>query len=359
MYLEGVRGWLDARIGLTELGKIARKKEIPIHRHSIWYYLGGMTLFLFTVQVVTGILLLLYYRPSAEEAYESVQFLMAEVQFGWLVRSIHAWSANLMIFALFVHMLSVLLLRAYRPPREITWLSGMALLGLALALGFTGYLLPWNTLALFATKVGTDIPGAVPVVGDFIRLVLRGGEDVTGATLTRFYGIHVAILPALTTACLALHVYLVQRHGMSVPLGVEQNPPVRRMPFLPNFLLRDLIGWLVAVAALASLAAFFPTELGEKADPFASAPASIRPEWYFMFMFQTLKLLPAHVLGIEGETIGVLAFGVGGLLLALVPFLDRAAARGERNRVVTFLSLALIAYMVAFTVYGYASSVGR
>jgi cytochrome b6 len=359
MYLESVRSWLDARIGLTDLGKIARKKEIPIHRHSIWYYLGGMTLFLFTVQVVTGILLLLYYRPSAEEAYESVQFLMAEVQFGWLVRSIHAWSANLMIFALFVHMLSVLLLRAYRPPREITWLSGMALFGLALGLGFTGYLLPWNTLALFATKVGTDIPGAVPVIGDFIRLVLRGGEDVTGATLTRFYGIHVAVLPALTTACLALHVYLVQRHGMSVPLGVDQSDRVRKMPFLPNFLLRDLIGWLVAVAALVSLAAFFPTELGEKADPFASAPASIRPEWYFMFMFQTLKLLPAHVLGIEGETVGVLAFAAGGLLLALVPFLDRAAARGERNPLFTFLSLALIAYMVAFTVYGYTSSAGR
>jgi cytochrome b6 len=359
MYLESVRGWLDARIGLTDLGKIARKKEIPIHRHSIWYYLGGMTLFLFTVQVVTGILLLLYYRPSAEEAYESVQFLMAEVQFGWLVRSIHAWSANLMIFTLFVHMLSVLLLRAYRPPREITWLSGMALFGLALGLGFTGYLLPWNTLALFATKVGTDIPGAVPVVGDFIRLVLRGGEDVTGATLTRFYGIHVAVLPALTTACLALHVYLVQRHGMSVPLGVDRGSPVRKMPFLPNFLLRDLIGWLVAVAVLVSLAAFFPTELGEKADPFASAPASIRPEWYFMFMFQTLKLLPAHVLGVEGETVGVLAFAAGGLLLALVPFLDRAAARGERNRLFTFLSLALIAYMVAFTVYGYASSARR
>ena len=356
MYLESARGWLDARIGLTDLGRIARKKEIPIHRHSIWYYLGGMTLFLFTVQVVTGILLLLYYRPSAEEAYESIQFLMGEVQFGWLVRSIHAWSANLMIFTLFVHLLSVLLLRAYRPPREITWLSGMALLALSLGLGFTGYLLPWNTLALFATKVGTDIPGAVPVVGDFIRLVLRGGEDVTGATLTRFYGIHVAILPALTTACLALHVYLVQRHGMSVPLSVDRSTPARKMPFLPNFLLRDLIGWLLAVAVLVSLAAFLPTELGEKADPFASAPASIRPEWYFMFMFQTLKLLPAHVLGIEGETIGILAFALGGLLLALVPFLDRAAARGEPNRLVTFMSVALILYMVAFTFWGYAAT---
>jgi quinol-cytochrome oxidoreductase complex cytochrome b subunit len=355
-YFVSVRDWLDSRIGLRDLGTIARKKEIPIHRHSIWYYLGGMTLFLFTVQVVTGILLLLYYRPSAEEAYESVQFLMAEVQFGWLVRSIHAWSANLMIFALFVHLLSVLLLRAYRPPREITWLSGMALLALALALGFTGYLLPWNTLALFATKVGTDIPGAVPVVGDFIRLVLRGGEDVTGATLTRFYGIHVAVLPALTTGFLALHVYLVQRHGMSIPIDVDRGALVRKMPFLPNFLLRDVIGWLVAVAALVSLAAFFPTELGEKADPFASAPASIRPEWYFMFMFQTLKLLPAHVLGVEGETIGVVAFAVGGLVLALVPFLDRAAARGERSRLITFVTLALIAYMITFTLWGYLST---
>ena len=355
-HLEQIRSWLDDRIGLTDLAAIARKKEIPVHRHSIWYYLGGMTLFLFAVQVATGILLLLYYRPSAEEAYESVQFLMAEVQFGWLVRSIHAWSANLMIFVLFLHMVSVLLLRAYRPPREMTWLSGVALLGLALALGFTGYLLPWNMLALFATKVGTDIPGAVPVVGDFIRVVLRGGEDVTGATLTRFYGIHVAVLPALMTACLALHLYLVQRHGMSVPLAIDGSPSQRRMPFLPNFLLRDLIGWLIAVATLASLAAFFPTELGEKADPFASAPASIRPEWYFMFMFQTLKLLPAHVMGMEGETFGILAFGMGGLLLALVPFLDRAAARGERNRLLTFLSLALVAYILAFTFSGYACS---
>ena len=129
--------WLDQRIGLADLEKIARKKQVPVHRHGLWYYFGGMTLFLFVVQVATGILLLLYYRPSAEEAYESIQFLMAEVEFGWLIRSIHAWSANLMILALFVHLFSVLLLKAYRPPREVTWLSGMALLGVALAFGFT------------------------------------------------------------------------------------------------------------------------------------------------------------------------------------------------------------------------------
>jgi quinol-cytochrome oxidoreductase complex cytochrome b subunit len=174
--MNGLRAWLDERIGLDELERLARHKQVPIHRHAVWYYLGGMTLFLFGVQVATGILLLFYYRPSAEEAYESVQFLMADVQFGWLIRSIHAWSANLMIFTLFLHMLSVLLLKAYRPPREVTWLTGVALFGLALAFGFTGYLLPWNTLALFATKVGTDIPGVLPVVGDFVRKLLRGGR---------------------------------------------------------------------------------------------------------------------------------------------------------------------------------------
>jgi cytochrome b6 len=349
--------WLDRRVGLADLEKLARKKEIPVHRHSIWYYLGGMTLFLFVIQVSTGILLLLYYRPSAEEAYESVQFLMAEVQFGWLVRSIHAWAANLMIFTLFVHLFSVLLLKAYRPPREVTWFSGMGLLGLAMGFGFTGYLLPWNELAYFATKVGTEITGAVPVVGPFAARLLRGGDEVTGATLTRFYGIHVAILPATAVALLGLHLYLVQRHGMSVPPAVErQGRPPRVMPFVPNFLLRDIVGWLSALAILAVLAAYLPAELGKKADPFLPAPAGIKPEWYFMFMFQSLKYLPAHILGIEGEVVGILAFGLGGLFLLLIPVLDRRTARGEPSRLFTWIGIAIIAYMIVLTYLGYTAS---
>ncbi len=352
--------WLDERIGLAAIEKLARKKEVPVHRHSIWYYLGGMTLFLFVIQVTTGSLLLLYYRPSAEEAYESVQFLMADVQFGWLVRSVHAWAANLMVFTLFVHMFSVLLMRAYRPPREVTWFSGVGLLGLALGLGFTGYLLPWNELAYFATKVGTEIPGALPVVGTFLRRLLRGGDDVTGATLTRFYGIHVAILPALTLMLVGLHLYLVQRHGMSVPPGVERRGGTRgTMPFVPSFLLRDLVGWLTALAVLVVLAAFWPAELGPKADPFASAPIGIKPEWYFMFMFQTLKYLPGHVLGIEGELVGIAGFGVAGLVLLLVPVLDRRVGRGEANRVVTGLGVAALVYILILTYLGYTVSATR
>ena len=349
--------WLDQRVGLKDLEKLARKKEIPVHRHSIWYYLGGMTLFLFIIQVSTGILLLLYYRPSAEEAFESIQFLMAEVQFGWLIRSIHSWAANLMILTLFVHLFSVLLLKAYRPPREITWFSGMALLGLALGFGFTGYLLPWNELAYFATKVGTEITSAVPGIGGFAGRLLRGGDEVTGATLTRFYGIHVAILPATAVALLGLHLYLVQRHGMSVPPGVERKGGAARvMPFVPNFLLRDIVGWLSALAILAALAAYFPAELGKKADPFLPAPAGIKPEWYFMFMFQTLKYLPSHILGIEGEIVGILGFGLGGLFLLLIPVLDRRTARGEPSRLFTWIGIAIILFMVLFTVLGYMAS---
>lgn len=349
--------WLDDRIGLSVVIPIARHKKVPVHRHTIWYYMGGMLVFLFFLQVGTGILLLFYYRPSAEGAFESIQFLMAEVEFGWLIRSIHSWGANLMILMAFVHLFSVMLLKAYRPPREITWMSGVGLLGVAMGLGFTGYLLPWNELAFFATRVGTEIPGVFPVVGEFIRTLLRGGEDVTGATLTRFYALHVSVLPALLFMLMTLHVVLVQKHGMSVPPSVERRGgALRSVPFLPNFLLRDLVGWLCALTILAAAAAFFPAHLGAKADPFAPAPEGIRPEWYFMFMFQTLKVLPAHILGIEGELLGIMAFGVAGVVLLLVPFLDRKAARGEPSRVWTWITYGMLAYIVVLTYIGYTAN---
>lgn len=349
-----VRDWLRERLGLDELAHLAEKKEVPLHRHTFWYYWGGMTLFLFGVQVATGILLLLYYRPSADEAYESVHFLMTQVSFGWLIRSIHSWSANIMVGALMIHMFSAFLLKAYRPPREGTWLSGMALFGLALAFGFSGYLLPWNELAFFATKVGTDITGAVPGVGPFLLRFLRGGEHITGATLTRFYGFHVAILPALAMAFLGVHLYLVQYHGMSVPPDVAaRGEGQRRMKFVPNFLLRDMVGWLAALGALALLAALFPWELGAKADPYAPAPAGIKPEWYFAWMFQMLRMLPAHIAGLEGEIVGILGIGVGAMLWVAAPFLDDPTGQGRRARIWSTAGVIVILMIIALTLLVY------
>ena len=350
--------WLDDRLGISVLGDLASHKTVPVHRYSVFYYLGGMTLFFFLVQVATGILLMLYYRPSAEEAFESVEFLMTTVPFGWLIRSIHSWSANLMVFFAFIHMVSVFFMKSYRPPRELTWITGVLVFLLVLAFGFSGYLLPWNQLAFFATKVGTDIAGVVPGVGHWILRFLRGGDRVTGGTLSRFYGWHVAILPAITTVLLVAHVLLVQLKGMSVPPALERDQAPRKpMKFFPHFALRDLTGWVIALAVLASLAALFPWELGEKADAFAPAYENIRPEWYYVFMFQSIKLVPGgEIFGIEYEAIPIVLFGLGAAVLIAVPFLDRNVSKRGKSPLFTIAGIVALIYMLAMTCWGYASA---
>ena len=353
--LRDVYRWLEDRIGFAVVREAVEGKTVPVHRHSAWYYFGGMTLFFFIVQVLTGILLMLYYRPSADEAYESVQFLVTQVPFGWLVRSLHAWSANLMVGAAFVHLFSVLFMKAFRAPRELTWMSGFVLFVLTMGFGFSGYLLPWNQLAYFATRVGTDIAGAIPVVGEFAVRFLRGGDHVTGGTLSRFYGWHVAILPAITVSLLGLHLLMVQRHGMSVPPSVRlrHRDGGARMPFVPDFLLRDLFGWTLALGVLAALAAFFPWELGEKADPFAPPYADIKPEWFFMFMFQTLKYIPGgEIAGIEYEAFAIMGFSLLGLLAFLLPFLDGMFGRW-RGRAVEVAGGLMLLFIVIMTAMGY------
>src|SRR5947199_2506667 len=354
MNIGDLKLWLDERLSIDALTAMADKKEVPVHRHSIWYYFGGMTLFLFAVQVATGILLLLYYRPSSEGAFESVQFIITEVKFGWLIRSIHSWSANLMIATLFIHMFSVFFLRAYHKPREITWVSGAVLLFIVICFGFSGYLLPWNKLAFFATKVGTESAGVVPFIGRPLVRFLRGGDDVTGATLTRFFGFHVAVLPAAATALIGIHVLLVQMHGMSVPQKYE-GTSLKKMKFFPNFFLRDLVGWLLAIGALAALAAIFPWELGEKADPFAPAPAGIKPEWYFLFVFQTLKFLPAKIGSLDGEVIGIMAFGIAAFVLLIVPFLDQTRPSPQRKLILNVVGVIALLYIVVMTIVGYVT----
>lgn len=349
---DSVSAWLDDRLGVSRFRELAAHKTVPMHRYTVFYYLGGMTLFFFLVQVATGVMLMLYYRPSAEEAFESVEFIMTTVPFGWLIRSLHSWSANLMVFFALIHLGSVYFLRAYRAPREITWVTGVLLFFLILGFGFSGYLLPWNQLAFFATKVGTDVGGAIPLLGEWSVRFLRGGDRVTGATLARFYGWHVAVLPALTVVLLAVHLVLVQVRGMSVPKAAEgeaaRRPP---MKFFPHFALRDLSGWIFALGVLAALAALMPWELGEKADLFAPAYEDIRPEWYFVFMFQTLKVVPGgEVLGLEYEAIPLLLFALGGLVLLLVPFLDR-----RNSRAWPVAGIAAVLFIVAMTCWGYAS----
>jgi len=346
--------WLNSRYKIEKLLYFSKEKHVPLHDGTYWYYFGGIALFLFGVQVLTGLFLLFYYRVGPDASFESVKFIITKVKFGWLLRSMHSWSANLMILAAMIHMFSVFFHRSYRSPRELTWITGISMLFLAFAFGFSGYLLPWNELAFFATKVGTDSARQVPLIGDFLLKLMRGGSDVTGATLSRFFGLHISVLPPIFTALLGLHLFFVQVQGMSEPMELEKsNKPKRSMPFLPDFMLRDALVWLVVFDILLLLSVFFPWELGVKADPFSPAPAGIKPEWYFLFVFQTLKYLPAHLGPIEGEVIGVLAMGIVAAVVTVLPFIDRASSQGRKSKLLDVIGVIGLTYFAVFTILGY------
>jgi quinol-cytochrome oxidoreductase complex cytochrome b subunit len=213
-----VGDWLDERFDVRIPLEAFLKKPVPKHAIRWYFCLGGITFALFLIQGVTGILLSLYYKPTPEQAYESILFIMNNVQFGWLIRSVHSWSASLMIAFCVAHMLRVFITASYKNPRELNWVAGVVLLLLTLAFGFTGYLLPWDQKALWGSTVGSEILGVVPLVGEALLKLLRGGLEITGLTLTRFYGIHMLVLPVLAFIFLAVHFVIIRRQGISGPL---------------------------------------------------------------------------------------------------------------------------------------------
>ncbi len=350
---KGIFGWLDRRYDLTPLVEFARHKEVPIGGHPlVWYYLGGTTLFFFTVQIVSGVLLLMYYQPGEATSYESIRHITTQVPFGWLVRSIHCWSAHLMIASLITHMFSTLMLKAYRPPRELTWVTGFVLFALGLGFGFSGYLLPWNELAFFATAVGTDSVKSVPLVGDWVLEVLRGGPEVTINTLYRFFALHVVVLPLLAVGVIGIHLLFVQRQGMALPVG--ETKAKRGMPFFPNFALRDVALWLCCLMAVVILAVYLPYgpgipgidwELGKKANPLAPAYPGIKPEWYFLWIYQLLKEFPPHLLGVEGPQAALLVVTVLLGAWALVPWIDRRARREQPSPAFSDFGVAALLFI--------------
>ena len=208
-----VYSWLDERLGLTPIYNTIFDRKVP--KVNWWFTLGSASLFLFVLQAVTGIFLAVYYVPSPDHAYESIEYIMNGVAFGWLIRGIHHWGASLMVFFVFIHMLRTFYYASYKYPREITWLTGVVLLLTTLGMGFTGYLLPWNQRAYWATTVGTEIAGTAPLIGGFILRVLRGGNDLSAVTLARFFAVHIWFLPAIIALIIGVHMYLVIRIGIS------------------------------------------------------------------------------------------------------------------------------------------------
>lgn len=352
--LDSVYKWVNDRLDFEPALKHAREKQVPEHKHSFWYYWGGISLFFFLVQAVTGVLLMVYYRPGPD-AYDSVRQITYEIRFGWLIRSAHAWSANLMIGAVFVHMFSVFFMKAYRAPREFGWWTGLGLLGLCMVFGFSGYLLPMDELAFFATRVGLAIPDAIPGMSHLISALLRGGPEVSSSTLQRFFALHVVVLPALFVPLLGAHLWLVQKHGNALPPSEEAKPAAERksIPFFPNFAMKDMAVWLIALNILALMAAFFPWQLDAAADPLKPAPVGIHPEWYFMSQFEALKILGRIIPGTLGEFAGIGLFSLAMLAWGLVPLFDTRTAAGRRARMTTWFGLLFLGAIIALTIIGY------
>jgi cytochrome b6 len=347
-----LRDWFDERYDIEGLKGFARHKFVPVHKHEIWYYTGGIALFLFIIQFITGFALAFYYIPYFEHANKSVIEIVTKLNMGWFFRSLHHWGAQLAITVLFIHAFSTLLLKAYRKPRELLWISGFLLLGISIFFGLSGYLLIWDERAFAAVRVATGGAGNLPVVGSFIKEFLRGGIDVTGETLTRFYAFHVSILPLITMMIIGFHMLLVQVQGMSVPFS-QQDKVRKQTPFFPNLLYKDLIVWLVVLGITVTLAVLLPPEIGRKADPLAPAPENIKPEWYFLFLFQTLKLFPGEIMGLNGEMIAIILISCGIFFFLLIPFFDRRSNRGEKSPLFTWIGILYTLYFIVMTIIGF------
>jgi cytochrome b6 len=320
---------------------------VPIHRHSWIYTLGDALVFLFGLQAATGFLLLFYYQPTEMSAHQSVRRIMGEVPFGWLVRSMHVWGASLLVAVVGLHLLTAAFAGAYRKPRELVWISGVLMLFVVMGSAFSGYLLPWNELSYFATRVGTQIPGKLPVLGPWLVHFLRGGDQLTGATITRFFAAHVMLAPVSVILLLSIHVLLSRVRGVGLPIGMTNRDVVDRRPVFSEFLLIDACLWLLLLGTIVTLAVVWPAGTGVQADPLQPAPEGIKPEWYFLFMFETLKQLP--------EMAGVGLFALTAAFLLVLPFLDRAASEARRSRGWTTVFVLWLAYAATFQILAMAA----
>jgi ubiquinol-cytochrome c reductase cytochrome b subunit len=326
-----IRNWVDARIGLDELIR-TQLTEYRVPRNiNIFYTLGFVALAAFFVQVITGFFLLVYYVPHSEHAFDSVQNIMNRIPYGWLFRLMHVAGSNLMVAAVFLHMLTVFFMGSYKKPRELTWVAGGLMLLAVLSFCLSGYLLPWSQLSYWATTIVTSIPSAFPYAGDLMVMVMRGSENVSGITLNRFFAIHVALLPLVILFLIGVHIFLIRRIGISSPPfgrpAGEKRPWMEYhheshpdgYPFYPYFVQREMTMVMVFFVLMFGImtfspSLFLPEDANVPADPL-NTPAHIKPEWYFLAPYQMLKLVPNKFLGISLQMVLV------GIFL-LWPFLD-------------------------------------
>lgn len=357
-----IKNGLDTRIGLTELiDTKLRQYKVPTDT-NIFYTLGIVTMVAYIIQAITGYFLLIYYVPHSDHAFNSIQNIMTNIPYGWLVRMIHIVAANIMVALVFIHLISIFFMGSYKKPREVTWLVGGLLLLITLAFCLSGYLLPWSQRSLWATTIVTNIPTAFPVIGDFFVNILRGGPSISGNTLTRFFSLHVGFLPPVFLILVGLHVFLICRIGLSVSpfskSATEEKPWTeyrhvtysKNYPFYPNFILKEVSMIMLFLTVTFFIISFMPTLFLPEtatvpADPLKT-PAHIKPEWYFLAPYQMLKMIPNKFLGISLQIIAIVVF-------LIWPFLDTGEERNVLKRpLILGVFLFLVVVWVVLTVWG-------
>ncbi|HWR72220.1 MAG TPA: cytochrome b N-terminal domain-containing protein [Nitrospirota bacterium] len=339
--LKKLLDWFDERYSVRRLWTAFADNPIP--GGASWFYvLGATLLFLFILQMATGIALALYYVPTPDHAYDSVKFIQEEAVLGSFVRGLHHWGASFMMVIVALHMLRVFVFGAYKKPREIVWVLGVGLIALVGGFAFTGYLLPWDQKAYWATVVGTNVAGTVPVIGGLLLRIIRGGTELGAFALSRFYAIHTYILPWSLALFAGAHIFLLERAGAGGVWNAADRVPYRSEPLFPNQLFRDTLFMLLVFLALVSFAVLFPAPLEPVADP-TDSTYNPRPEWYFYFVFQMLKIFEGRFELVGTVIIPTITIG----LLVLVPFLDRRPERNPRKRPFMMAGASLFVIIVA------------
>jgi ubiquinol-cytochrome c reductase cytochrome b subunit len=354
-----LRSWVDKRFPLTELWNDHVAKYYAPKNFNFWYYFGSLAMVVLVLQILTGIWLTMNYNPSAEGAFDSIEYIMRDVPFGWLLRYMHSTGASFFFIVVYLHMLRAMLYGSYKKPRELVWIIGLLIYLCLMMEAFFGYLLPWGQMSFWGAKVITSLFGAVPFIGDWLMEIIRGDFNVSGVTLNRFFALHVVAIPLILLGLVGVHILSLHEVGSNNPDGIdikklkdENGIPKDAIAFHPYYTVKDAVGLLVFLIIFCTVLFYFPTMGGyfleaPNFDPANSlvTPEHIAPVWYFTPFYAILRAVP-------DKLAGVVAMGVAVVIFFFLPWLDRSNVRSIRYRGI-YYKIALTLFVISFVILGW------
>lgn len=362
----GVLGWIDQRFPLTSTYKAHLSEYYAPKNFNFWYFFGSLALLVLVIQIVTGIFLVMHYKPDAAKAFQSVEYIMRDVPWGWLIRYMHSTGASMFFVVVYLHMMRGLLYGSYRKPRELIWIFGVAIFLCLMAEAFFGYLLPWGQMSYWGAQVIVNLFSAIPVIGPDLAIWIRGDYVVSDATLNRFFSFHVIAIPLVLLGLVAAHLVALHEVGSNNPDGVEikekkdaNGKPLDGIPFHPYYTVHDILGVGVFLMVFSAIV-FFAPEMGGyfleynnfiPADPLKT-PAHIAPVWYFTPFYSILRAITFPFLGLDAKFWGVVAMGGAVVILFFLPWLDKSPVKSIRYRPAMHKWIYAV-FVINFIVLGY------